>query len=199
MSYIFHDSYKEDKHLQHGQVSTLEDLLHEPTPDEITYGVDRLPWLAEQIKYYVDTYKPAYIRLLPNCLQGSLIEERCKLLQKVADEINPDVLFVQYKPGVQSPTCNLGWLHPVLSENGYVFPCDSCTLNAEAGHKFHNKWAMCHWTEIEEFYKRPLQSLVPNNICPGCVFSKSNAILQAVIDGMPTPMPETKPLHVNFV
>lgn len=197
-SYVYHDIYVEPTEPNHGKVSTPEE--HVTKDSKVILGKDRLPWLEEKIRGYVEKHKPTYVRLLPNCLQPSLIPQRCAELQEMANRINPEVVFVQYKPPQAPKRCFLGYVHPVLNSDGFVYPCDSCVLNAAAGHKFANPWRVCRWDEVGEHYAKPIRSLVdPQKLCPGCVFTKSNEILDAVVDGMETPLPEESFTHPNFV
>ena len=211
-SYVYHDTYEEPADKNHGQVSTPLDVIT-PIPEgdrsRITYGKDRLPWLQQQIAVYVEKYDPRYVRLLPNCLEPQKISERCEELQHVANAINPKVVFVQHKPPKAPDKCLLGFPHPVLSTDGFVFPCDSVTLStAEIGyregkpdHKFASPWRMCHWSEIGEFYTRPVQSLVDTHkMCQGCVFSTQNRILEEIESGtLPIVPLAVLPEHPNFV
>ena len=109
-------------------------------------------------------------------------------------------MFVQYKPPDAPPACYLGYLHPVLNSDGFVYPCDSCVLNKAAGHKFAEPWRMCRWDEIGNLYAQPARSLIKNpaKLCPSCVFTKSNLLLQTVVDGAPL-QPPSPMTHENFV
>ncbi len=202
-SYILHDIYQEPLDKNHGKVSTLTDLhTAENLEGRVTRGDDRLPKLTRQIREIVEVHHPAYVRLLPNCLEPSRIPERCATLQKMADEIDPSTVFVQYKPPSAPRACYLGYIHPVLNSDGYVYPCDSCVLNETAGHKFANPWRVCHWSEIARIYEEPVRSLIkdPKVQCPGCVFPQSNEILAGVVDGAVIPASPNYPVqHVNFV
>lgn len=201
-SYVYHDIYMEPSEPNHGKVSTMIDLL---TPlivgdNRVEYGKDRLPWLTEKIDEYVKRHNPTYVRLLPNCLEVDKISSRCEELQDVANKIDKNVVFVQYKPPEAPNVCYLGYVHPVLNSDGYVYPCDSCVLNAAADHKFANPWRVCHWSEVAKIYSEPVRSLVDSKkICPGCVFTKTNNLLEKVRNGMETPMPDPMPTHPNFV
>lgn len=211
-SYVFHDIYDEPADKAHGKVSTIRDL--------ITVGVNRLrervkptrwatwriPQLRKQLREYVEKWKPRYVRLLPNCLEPDLIEERCRLLSDLANEVNSGItgapVFVQYKPPAPPRACYLGYIHPVLNSDGYVLPCDSCCLNESAGHKLGEAWRICHWSEIATLYEQPVRSLIKDTkaLCPGCVFTKSNELLATVVDGTADLIPPSQtPEHVNFV
>lgn len=208
-SYVAHDIYDAPEDTAHGKVSTLEDVnrLEMGTGMRVPFRPvrrfeDRIAELTELIGHYVDTYKPRYVRLLPNCLEPRLIPERCEQLQSMANNINPDVVFVQNKPPKAPKACYLGYIHPVLNCDGYVYPCDSCVLNEAAEHQFANPWRICHWSEIYKIYESPVRSLIadPAKTCPGCVFSRSNEILTGVVNGTVEIIPpESEPVHANFV
>lgn len=204
-SYVYHDKYIEPLEENHGKVSTLADI-RTPLVDgdgRTELGKDRLPWLTEQLKRYVELYSPVYLRLLPNCLEPSRIPERCKDLQKMAEAIDPSVAFVQMKPPKAPKRCFLGYVHPVLNSDGQVFPCDSvCLANAalRGEHKFASPWAICKWNEIGEYFARPVKSMVDSErLCAGCVFHGSNDVLASVVDGGESPYPEQQFTHPNFV
>lgn len=202
-SYVAHDIWDtpEDKH--HGKVSTVPDLYTlgvSSVGRTVLWFEDRIPELTQQIGSYVAKYNPRYVRMLPNCLEPSLIPLRCQQLQAIADSIDPSICFVQQKPPKAPHSCFLGYVHPVLNCDGYVYPCDSCVLNEAAGHTFANPWRICHWSEITSIYEQPVRSLIadPAKLCPGCVFSGSNEILRNVVNGMETPDPGVV-THANFV
>lgn len=206
-SYVAHDVYKEPADPHHGAVSRPLDLISRPKhsmPDE--QFEERIPRLITQIRDLVIRHKPEYVRLLPNCLEPELIHFRCEQLQYMADTINSatntQTVFVQYKPPSAPKACYLGYIHPVLNCDGYVYPCDSCVLNEDAEHQFANPWRICHWSEIQTIYERPVQSLIedPAKQCPGCVFPTSNAVLGSVVDGTANIQPpQVEPKHRNFV
>lgn len=206
-SYVAHDVYNEPADPHHGRVSRQLDLISRPRDTEPdTFFEERQIFLKEQMAAYAKKYKPRYIRLLPNCLEPALIDMRCKQLDNMARWVNfkidQDVAFVQYKPPAPPKACYLGYVHPVLNCDGYVYPCDSCVLNEAAGHKFAYSWRMCHWSAINEYYDTSVHSLIddPAKQCPGCVFTGSNEILKDVVDGrINLSLPLIQPEHVNFV
>lgn len=200
-SYVAHDIYEVPEEPHHGKVSTQDDLDRGGwNPRSTRTFESRIPELTEQLRAIVEAHQPRYIRLLPNCLEPSLIGHRCEQLQAMADAIDPSVLFVQHKPPAPPENCWLGYLHPVLNCDGFVYPCDSCVLNKDAHHKFAVPWRICQWDEIGALYSQPARSLIKDTkkLCPGCVFTRSNELLQAVVDGgtIPAPLPVE---HPNFV
>lgn len=207
-SYVAHDIFVEPADPHHGKVSTRRDLLSGDMDREPERPFEfRINDLVNEITSYVKKYKPRYVRMLPNCLEPSRIPHRCLQLQVMADTINQragaEVAFVQQKPPKAPHACYLGYVHPVLNCDGYVYPCDSCVLNESADHQFANPWRVCHWSDIAKLYNAPVHSLIadPVKTCPGCVFTKSNDLLSAVVE-IPqlTPIPPSEmPEHVNFV
>lgn len=202
-SYVAHDVYDEPADPHHGKVSRPADLLSGDRGRVPTLCFEeRWSDLRDTIAEYVYTYKPRYVRLLPNCLEPDLIPARCRSLQRMADSIDPRVVFVQHKPPQAPKACYLGYVHPVLNCDGYVYPCDSCVLNEAAGHSFDRPWRVCHWSEVGNLYDAPVRSLIadPARTCPGCVFTQGNGILGGVVDGTAdlTP-PAATPEHVNFI
>ncbi len=209
-SYVAHDVFTAPEDPHHGKVSTEADLLSLGVSSlegrKVWRFEDRMDELTEQIEHYVTTYKPKYVRMLPNCLEPSQIPLRCEQLAKMAKVINfaadAEVAFVQQKPPKAPHACLLGFVHPVMNTCGGIFPCDSCVLNSEAGHKFANPWRICHWSEVAQIYENPVRSLIadPGKLCPGCVFTKSNEILEGVWNGSIEPVPPIiPPEHINFI
>jgi hypothetical protein len=197
-SYVLHDIYEEPLDDKHGRVSTPDDLISKE-PGVVRYGKDRISELTTKMYEWYHRYDPKYVRLLPNCLEPRLIPERAKLLEGIADFINPGIFFVQVKPPRQPHVCYKGYPHPVLNCDGWVYPCDSVVLNKTAGHKFGSEWRICKAEDIAEFYAQPIRPNVPNTICPGCVFSDQVDLLANIADGMEIPETGATPTHVNFV
>lgn len=204
-SYVLHDTYYTPDEPNHGQVSTYADALPYDVK-KVWRAEERIEHLTEQLTDLVKDHRPAYLRLLPNCLEPKLIPHRVEQLKLMASEINLFAdnapAFVQYKPPSAPKACYLGYIHPVLNTDGFVYPCDSCVLNEAADHKFANPWRVCHWSEVDKIYEAPVRSLIadPSKTCPGCVFSRSNEILLGVVDGSADLTPPTQvPQHANFV
>lgn len=198
-SWIMADLYEEPAH-KHGWVSTPEDIVTEIQNRKIVLGKDRLPWIEKQIQRYVDEYDPAYCRFLCNCLEPHLIQERHAMLSAMANRINPDICFSQNKPPRQPKKCWKGLPHPCLNADGWVYFCDSVVLNRDAGHKFGSRWRICKADQISDLYANPSAFNVPDGICPGCVFADQVDLINAIVEGIPTPLPDgDSPQHVNFI
>lgn len=197
-SWIMSDSYEEPSH-KHGWVSTPEDIRTPMEDRKVVYALDRLPWIEQEVRKYVERYRPGYVRLLCNCLQPDLIPERHAVLQSMADRINPQVVFSQNKPPRQPRTCFKILTRPCLNADGWVYPCDSVVLNRTANHQFGSQWRICRWEYVKLLMEHPEKYTMPENICPGCVFADQVDMIHDVVHGMATPMPEGEVQHRNFV
>lgn len=198
-SWIMSDSYEEPSH-KHGWVSTPEDIRTEMADRKVILATDRLPWVESKIREYVERHKPRYVRLLSNCLQPDLIPERHRILSEMAERIDPSRVFSQHKPPRQPKKCFKVLPHPCLNSDGWVYPCDSVTLNRDAGHKFGSRWRICRADQIADLYADPSQFQMPDGICNGCVFAEQVDLINEIVHGAETPLPEgPEPHHVNFV
>lgn len=199
-SWIMSDSYEEPSH-KHGWVSTLEDIKTPMDNRKVVLATDRIDFIEERIRYYVEKHNPGYVRLLCNCLEPKRIPERHKILCEMADRINPSIVFSQSKPPYQPKKCFKVLPHPCLNADGWVYPCDSTVLQRDAHHKFGSRWRICKADQIADLYKDPSKFDMPEGICENCVFAPQvDMLYDIVVNGMETPIPEG-PLgeHVNFV
>ena len=200
-SWIMSDSYEEPTH-KHGWVSTPEDMK-DVQPWESRKMVDameRLPWIEEQIKAYVEKHNPRYVRLLANCLQPERIPERHKILTEMAARIDPVRVFSQNKPPRQPKKCFKVLTRPCLNADGFCYSCDSVVLNRTAGHKFDSVWRICRGEDVGDMLDHPEKYQMPDNICSGCVFSDAVDLINEIVNGRETPLPEgVPPEHVNFI
>lgn len=142
----------------------------------------------------------AYIRLLPDCMLAG------EPFEKTLSEIEGFVgaagfpFFAQQKRLRPAKRCLLGYVHPVLYADGFIYPCDSLMHNSPEDRRFHRHYALCHWSEAARFYSSPMDGdLVHVSKCPRCAFVSNNDLLASIIEGgndLPTP---TALEHVNFV
>ena len=131
-----------------------------------------------------------YIRMVPNCL--STKEE----LQEQHDFLNPlikelgDPFFYQQKEFGTPNKCYWGYMKPFLYCDGYVYPCSSTVLNANADKQFNPAYRWYHWTDIQLIYSDPIKSSVDTKQCTHCVFCDQNDILEYALNEQP---------HENFI
>lgn len=198
-SWIMSDSYEEPSH-KHGWVSTPEDCKTELPVRRVVKAEDRIGWIEKQIRGYVENHNPKYVRLLCNCLQPDLIPERHRVLQGMAERINPDVVFSQNKPPRQPRRCFKVLTRPCLNADSFIYACDSTVLNRTAGHKFGSLWRICRWDQVGELFTDPSKFDMPDGICPGCVFADQVDLINDVVHGAEFPVPSGEvPQHINYI
>jgi MoaA/NifB/PqqE/SkfB family radical SAM enzyme len=199
-SWIMSDSYEEPTH-KHGWVSTPEDIKTEMENRKVVLAMDRIGFIEEKIKGYVDKHNPAYVRLLCNCLEPQKIPERHRFLSEMANRINPKIVFSQSKPPYQPRKCFKVLPHPCLNADGWVYPCDSTVLQRDAHHKFGSRWRICKANQIADLYSNPSAFEMPEGICENCVFAPQvDMLYDIVVNKMDTPLPAEPPgAHYNFV
>jgi len=142
----------------------------------------------------IELYQPAYVRLLADCTMDLIDIQMTNRMIAVGirDAYFKDIYMQQIKLPKPPKNCYLGYLHPVLYCDGYIYPCDSCVLNNVDDQKFHDKYRLCHYSKFKEFIHGGIKSLVnPSVDCPRCVFSKQNNLLDSIINP-----PE---VHKNFI
>ena len=155
--------------------------------------------LTESIKKIiklVDKYNPEYVRVLSDCaISNEDILQNQILIKKVVDKFPDykDVFFQQYKLPSSPDKCYLGYLHPVIYCDGYVYPCDSLVLNDHKVQKFKDKYRICSMKDLTPLLDTHIiKSLVnPKRDCPNCVFRKQNQLLDSILNP-----PE---VHKNFI
>lgn len=155
----------------------------------------------KKLKDFCYSINAIYCRLLPDCnipkreliKYHNLIEEIC------VNEGEP--FFHQNKIPKQANICHLGRVHPVLYTDGRIYPCDSLVLNSpENNKKFHDKYSLCNWDEIVDFYAKEIEgSLINPNLCPKCVFVKQNEIINKIINKELQYDPNIKFCHEEFI
>lgn len=123
-----------------------------------------------------------YIRMVPNCL--STKEE----LQKQHDFLIPLVekvgepFFYQQKEFGTPDNCYWGYLKPFLYCDGYVYPCSSTVLNANADKQFNPAYRWYHWKDITKTYEAKITSAVDTKECTHCVFCDQNEMLEYALN-----------------
>ena len=130
---------------------------------------------------YASVYKPAYVRIVPNCLAT---DEEQKYNNKTYSEIvagwgHP--FFYQAKRFEKPERCWWGYFKPFALHDGYVYRCSSVVLNMDAGRKFHEKYRWCSIEELPDMYKTVMTSFDPKH-CNHCVFKPQNDLIDSVVN-----------------
>jgi len=130
---------------------------------------------------YVKEYKPAYVRVVPNC-------QTTKEQQEVNNKEFPKYVETLGKPYFYQPKvfekperCWWGYFKPFLLHDGYVYPCSSVVLNEDSERSFHSKYRWYHMDEaVEQMYGTEMKHF-PTESCTHCVFTDQNNMVDPLI------------------
>lgn len=133
-----------------------------------------------KLKEYVKKYKPAYVRIVPDC-QTSL-EEQVEHNKVYAEWVEKwgEPFFYQAKVFEKPKLCYWGMVKPFLLHDGFVYRCSSVVLNADAERSFHEKYRWCKMNELKDQYNKEIVPFVPDT-CNSCVFTKQNNLVHEII------------------
>lgn len=139
----------------------------------------------DKISTYVKKYNPAYVRVVPECFSDK--EHMSKIHKTWGDIIKHDFgapFFFQYKTQDQAKHCWLDAVKPWLHTDGYVYPCNSISLNTRANKDFTPEYRLCHWTDIEKYYQTRGSLSLPwvTERCDRCTFMNNNEILSKLLE-----------------
>lgn len=128
----------------------------------------------KKIKKYVDKYNPAYVRVVPECFSN--LNEMKSLYAYWDYEIKKIgyPFFFQHKKQRQASYCYMDAVKPWLGTDGYVYPCNSISLNSNADRDFISQYRLCHWTEVDKYYKHRGNKTLDVKFCDRCTFTTNN-------------------------
>lgn len=172
---------------------TLE--LPDPWPANVTLGMS---YVLSQINYtggdrranaddyeglrrareYAIRYGAKYVRCVPECFTPGE-DEMARVhgyWEPLVAELGPP-LFFQHKWQKQATACWMDAVKPWLHSDGFVYPCNSVSLNTAAHRDFDPQWRLCHWTEILSYYSRRGAGSLPfvGRLCDRCTFTQNSA------------------------
>lgn len=133
-----------------------------------------------RLKEHVEKYKPAYVRVVPNCL--ATLEEQEANNRNFSEivEMWGDPFFYQAKTFSQPERCWWGYIKPFLLHDGYIYPCSSVVLNEGSDKTFHHKYRWYHMKDIKTHYENRMRPYPAEN-CSHCVFRPQNDLVDSVI------------------
>ena len=145
------------------------------------------PEIMERIHEHVLKYRPAYVRIVTNCLatDEEQVENNKIYAAQVAEYGKP--YFYQPKTFERSNKCYWCYIKPFLLHDNYVYPCSSVVLNSGADGRFHEKY---RWAKIDTLQNKyyPLQNKVwgvqpfPTDDCNHCVFKEQNDLVEMILN-----------------
>ena len=139
------------------------------------------PVVMERIHEHVLKYRPAYVRIVTNCLatDEEQVENNKIYAAQVADYGKP--YFYQPKSFERSQNCYWCYIKPFLLHDNYVYPCSSVVLNAGADGRFHEKFRWTRIYTLVEKYQEKVSSFPPDN-CNHCVFKSQNDLVDMILN-----------------
>jgi len=166
-------------------------------PDNVTIGMSyvvgqkeyqgkRTHWESDylqlmKIAEYAGRYNAEFVRIVPECFSD---EHEMTLLheyhQNVCNAAGTPFMF-QPKRLSQAKCCYMDSVKPWADVDGYIYPCNSISLLSDAHRYFHPKYRLCHWTEIEDYYKNRGNKSLNITTCDRCAFTKNNEIVEQLL------------------
>jgi len=136
--------------------------------------------VLERLNDHVLHYRPAYVRIVPNCQATDKEQEENnrKYKELVRSWGNP--YFYQEKVFEQPKECFWGYFKPFLLHDGYVYPCSSVVLNLGSEERFHEKYRWCRMKELVKKYDEEISPFATTN-CNHCVFTKQNNMVTQLL------------------
>ena len=173
--------------------------LPDEFPDNVTIGMSyvvgqkeyqgkRTHWESDfeqlmKIKNYAIKYNVKFIRIVPECFADAY--EMSQLHEYYQDFCNaagtPSLFLFQPKRPKQAEYCFMDAVKPWLHVDGYVYPCNSIILNTDANRDFAPQYRLCHWTEIENYYKNRGNQSLDVSRCDRCTFVSNNEIIKELM------------------
>ena len=176
-------------------------VLPEPWPSNVTLGMS---YVLSQINYtggkrrannddyeglkrardYAIRYGARYVRCVPECFtpgEDKMAEVHAYWEPLVASLGPP--LFFQHKWQKQATACWMDAVKPCLHTDGFLYPCNSVSLNTAAHRDFDPQWRLVHWTgALDYFSRRGAGSLgYVGRLCDRCTFTRNNAEIESLL------------------
>lgn len=174
--------------------------LPDKFPDNVTIGMSyvvgqkeyqgrRTYWQSDfeqlmKIKEYTSKYDIKFIRLVPECFSD---EDEMNQIHECYDTLSNTLgnpwLF-QPKRQKQAEHCRMDAIKPWLHVDGYVYPCNSISLNTDANRDFAPQYRLCHWTEIKTYYQNRGNQSLDVSRCDRCTFTQNNDAIRDLLTPM---------------
>ena len=137
--------------------------------------------IFKRLDFYIKKYKPAYVRVVPNC--QATYEEQERNNERYASFVEKlgEPYFYQVKSFEKPDNCWWGHFKPFLLHNGWIYPCSSVVLNDSAEKQFHDKFKWVHVDDLPKIYEKSMQSFDTRN-CTHCVFTNQNNEVENLIN-----------------
>jgi MoaA/NifB/PqqE/SkfB family radical SAM enzyme len=142
------------------------------------------PKRFEVVADFAKTYK-APCRISPDCIQ-SLNDIACEMeeIRALLKEYDNEYLFLSdFNTTLtrRNDSCYIHMIKPALYTDGFVYPCASAELAIESNKKINDKFALCHASEIYEYYNSPSFKPQLFHSCSYCKYSLQQNLLEDLI------------------
>ena len=167
--------------------------LPDKFPDNVTIGMSyvvgqkeyqgkRTYWESDygqlmKIRQYVEKYNAKFVRIVPECFSN---ETEMNELHDQYKNVELPFMF-QPKRLLQAKCCYMDSIKPWANSDGYIYPCNSISLLSDAQRYFHPKYRLCHWTEIQDYFRCRGNKSLNVATCDRCAFTKNNGILEDLL------------------
>ena len=141
--------------------------------------------VLNKIKEYAKRYNVSYVRIVPECMsdEDEMNQLHASYGTMIKDEFGHPFFF-QPKKQKQAAACWMDAVKPWLNTDGYIYPCNSIPLNTDANRNFAPQYRLCHWTEIEKYYRNRGKESLDVSKCDRCTFCRNNEIIKGLIQPM---------------
>ena len=137
--------------------------------------------IFKRIDSYIKKYKPAYVRIVPDCQVTHEEQERNNERYSTFVEKLGEPYFYQVKSFEKPDNCLWGYFKPFLLHNGWIYPCSSVVLNDSAEKQFHDKFKWVHVNDLSKIYEKDMQPFSTEN-CTHCVFTNQNREVENILN-----------------
>lgn len=137
-----------------------------------------------KIKKYAIRYNAKFIRVVPECFaDADEMNHLHDYYRNKCRDFGAPFIF-QPKRQKQAEHCWMDSVKPWAHVDGYVYPCNSISLNTDANRDFAPQYRLCHWTKVKEYYQtRGNQSLNVSR-CDRCTFTQNNDVIKDLLTPM---------------
>ena len=169
--------------LDYGKLPTFPDRKYFKGTLGFSYVINNktTPDVLKELDEIVKKIKPAYVRIVPNCLatKEQQVINNNYLSGKVEQMGKP--YFYQTKVFKKPDFCYWYLFKPFLLHDGYVYPCSSVVLNDTADRQFHDKYRVCKMEDAYMSYEGPIIAHSAEN-CTHCVFCEQNQLIESILE-----------------
>ena len=137
--------------------------------------------VLKKLQEYVVAFKPAYVRIVPNCQATD--EQQRENNEKFSKRVEGwgEPYFYQKKEFCKPQRCWWGYVKPFILHDNFAYRCSSVVLNDNADRQFHHRYRWCTIEELPKKYDKLMECYEPEQ-CSHCVFTKKNNMVDSIMN-----------------